>query len=153
MTTREEGPQRPLIESRDQLVAEFARGCKPAAEWRIGTEHEKFGFHTASLTPLAYEGEKGIFALLEEMASRFGYQRVMEGANIIALKQPDCPLGGSITLEPGGQLELSGAPLKTVHQTCEETGRHLEQLRQIAKDWDIGFLGLGFSPKWTLAET
>ena len=153
MTTREEGPQRPLIESRDQLVAEFARGCKPAGEWRIGTEHEKFGFHTASLTPLAYEGEKGIFALLEEMASRFGYQRVMEGANIIALKQPDCPLGGSITLEPGGQLELSGAPLKTVHQTCEETGRHLEQLRQIAKDWDIGFLGLGFSPKWTLAET
>ncbi len=153
MSTHEEGPQRPVIESRDQLIAEFARGCKPAAEWRIGTEHEKFGFHKTGLTPLSYAGEKGVHALLDEMASRYGYQRIMEGGNIIALNQPDCPAGGSITLEPGGQLELSGAPLKTVHQTCEEAGRHLEQLRQIATDWDIGFLGLGFSPKWTLAET
>ncbi len=153
MSTREDGPQRPMIESRDQLVAEFERGCKPAADWRIGTEHEKFGFNTADLTPLAYEGERGVFALLEEMANRFGYERVMEGENIIALKQPGCPLGGSITLEPGGQLELSGAPLKTLHQTCDEAGLHLEQVRQIAADWGIAFLGMGFSPKWTLAET
>ncbi len=153
MSTREEGPQRPIIESRDQLIAEFERGCKPPADWRIGTEHEKFGFRTADLTPLAYEGERGIHALLVEMANRYGYERVMEGDNIIALKQPDCPQGGSITLEPGGQLELSGAPLKNVHQTCDEVGRHLEQVRQIADDWGIAFLGLGFSPKWTLAET
>ncbi len=153
MSTREDGPQRPVIESRDQLVAEFERGCKPAADWRIGTEHEKFGFNTAGLTPLAYQGERGVFALLEEMANRFGYERVMEGENIIALKQPDCPLGGSITLEPGGQLELSGAPLKTLHQTCDEVGLHLEQVRNIADDWGIAFLGMGFSPKWTLGQT
>lgn len=153
MSTREEGPQRPLIESRDQLVAEFARGCKPPQDWRIGTEHEKFGFLTADLTPLPYDGERGINALLKEMANRFGYESVMEGENIIALKQPNCPLGGSITLEPGGQLELSGAPLKNVHQTCDEVGTHLEQVRAIADDWDIAFLGLGFSPKWSLAET
>ncbi|MFQ5625824.1 MAG: glutamate--cysteine ligase, partial [Methyloligellaceae bacterium] len=88
MSTREEGPQRPIIDSRDQLVAEFERGCKPPSLWRIGTEHEKFGFHTDNLTPLSYEGEKGVHALLEEMASRYGYQRVMEGDNIIALMQP-----------------------------------------------------------------
>ncbi len=153
MSTREDGPQSPVIESRDQLIFEFERGCKPASDWRIGTEHEKFGFNTNDLTPLAYEGEHGVHALLEEMANRFGYTRIIEGDNIIALKETDSALGGSITLEPGGQFELSGAPLKTVHQTCEEAGRHLEQVRQIGKEWGIAFLGLGFSPKWTLAET
>ena len=153
MSTRVEDSQSRPIESRDQLVAEFESGCKPAESWRIGTEHEKFGFHTADLTPLAYEGEKGVLALLQEMADRYGYERVMEGDNIIALKQPDCPLGGSITLEPGGQFELSGAPLETVHQTCNEVDRHLQQVREIGDEWDIAFLGLGFSPKWTLAET
>ena len=153
MSTREDGPQSPIIESRDQLIGEFERGCKPASEWRIGTEHEKFGFNTNDLTPLAYEGEHGVHALLEEMANRHNYRRIMEGDNIIALTEEGETLGSSITLEPGGQFELSGAPLKTVHQTCEETGRHLEQVRQIAEDWGIGFLGLGFSPKWTLAET
>jgi glutamate--cysteine ligase len=153
MSTREEGPQSPIIESRDQLVAEFERGCKPPDQWRVGTEHEKFGFHTADVKPLAYEGEVGIYALLEEMAKRYGYRRVMEGDNIIALKDPDSASGGSITLEPGGQFELSGAPLETIHQTCGEVDRHLEQVKQIAQDWGVGFLGIGFSPKWTLAET
>lgn len=153
MSTREDGPQSPLIESRDQLVAEFERGCKPADQWRIGTEHEKFGFTFDGIRPLAYEGRAGVHALLEEMASRFGYRRVLEGENIIALKQPDCPQGGSITLEPGGQFELSGAPLATLHQTCEEVDNHLKQVKEIAEAWGVGFLGLGFSPKWTLAET
>jgi glutamate--cysteine ligase len=153
MSTREDVKESPLIESRDQLVAEFERGRKPASEWRIGTEHEKFGFHTSGLTPLAYDGEHGIHMLLEEMAARFGYRRIAEGENIIALKQPDCPLGGSITLEPGGQFELSGAPLKTLHQTCEEVSQHLEQVRAISEAWGVGFIGLGFSPKWTLEET
>lgn len=153
MSTREDGPQSPIIESRDQLVAEFERGCKPAEQWRIGTEHEKFGFTVEGLRPLSYEGRVGVHALLEEMASRFGYRRVMEGDNIIALKQPDCPQGGSITLEPGGQFELSGAPLATLHQTCEEVDAHLKQVKEIAETWGVGFIGLGFSPKWTLAET
>ena len=153
MSTREDVQESPLIESRDQLVAEVERGCKPASEWRIGTEHEKFGFNTADLSPLPYRGERGINALLEEMASRFGYRRIIEGENIIALKDPAPAAGGSITLEPGGQLELSGAPLKNLHQTCEEVGHHLQQLREISDAWGIGFLGIGFSPKWTLAET
>lgn len=153
MSTREDVTESPVIESRDQLVAEFERGCKPASEWRIGTEHEKFGFNKSDVTPLPYEGEHGINALLEEMASRFGYSRVLEGENIIALKQPDCPQGGSITLEPGGQFELSGAPLKSLHQTCEEVGQHLQQVQAISEAWGVGFLGLGFSPKWTLEQT
>lgn len=153
MSTREDGPQSPVIESRDQLVAEFESGCKPADAWRIGTEHEKFGFHVADLTPLSYDGPAGIRAILEEMASRYGYTPILEGDNVIALKQPDCPMGGNITLEPGGQLELSGAPLETLHETCREVDRHLKQVHDIGQDLGVGFLGLGFSPKWTLAET
>lgn len=153
MSTREEVLDSPLIESRHQLVAEFERGCKPKADWRIGTEHEKFGFNVKDLTPLPYHGEKGINALLGEMASRYGYQALKEGDNIIALKGTGDSAGSSITLEPGGQLELSGAPLKNLHQTCEETGQHLQQVREIGAAWDIAFLGMGFSPKWTLEET
>ncbi len=153
MSTSEDGPQSPLIESRDQLVSEFESGCKPAEQWRIGTEHEKFGFRVADLTPLAYDGPAGIRVILEELSSRYGYELVVEGGNIIALKQPDCPTGGNVTLEPGGQLELSGAPLETLHQTCNEVNRHLDQVHKIAQDLGVAFLGLGFSPKWTLAET
>ena len=153
MSTREDVQESPLIETRDQLVSEFERGCKPESEWRIGTEHEKFGFNIKDLSPLPYDGEQGINALLEEMASRFGYRRIVEGKNIIALKEPGPKLGGSITLEPGGQLELSGAPLKSLHQTCEEVSQHLQQVKEISEAWGIAFLGMGFSPKWTLEET
>jgi len=153
MSTHEDGPESPPLESRDQLVAEFEKGCKPESQWRIGTEHEKFGFHITDHSPLDYEGESGIHALLEEMARRYDYERVMEGDNVIALKQRNCPLGGSITLEPGGQFELSGAPLKTLHQTCDEASLHLQQVSEIGKDLELAFLGLGFSPKWTLDET
>ncbi len=153
MSTRQDTPDSPPIESRGQLVAEFERGCKPQAQWRIGTEHEKFGFFTSGPKPLPYDGEHGIHALLAEMARRYDYEAIKEGDNIIALKETGTPLGGSISLEPGGQFELSGAPLETVHQTCEEAAQHLEQVRQIGDAWGIGFLGLGFSPKWTLEET
>ena len=153
MSTRQDTPDSPPIESRAQLVAEFERGCKPQAQWRIGTEHEKFGFFAAGPKPLPYDGEHGINALLAEMAHRYDYEPIREGDNIIALQQTEPPLGGSISLEPGGQFELSGAPLETVHQTCEEAAQHLEQVRQIGDEWGIGFLGLGFSPKWTLDET
>jgi glutamate--cysteine ligase len=141
------------VESRDELVAYLEAGCKPHEDWRIGTEHEKFGFHTADLSPVAYEGPAGIAALLQEMSSRFNWEPVYEGDNIIALKDPCCEMGGSITLEPGGQFELSGAPLRTIHETCSEVNTHLAQVREAGDALGIGMLGLGFSPKWTMAET
>jgi glutamate--cysteine ligase len=141
------------IESRDELVAHFEAGCKPQSEWRIGTEHEKFGFHTADFSPVPYEGPSGIAALLHEMAARFGWQPVFEGETIIALNHPNTALGGSITLEPGGQFELSGAPLQTIHQTCHEVNTHLRQVAEAGSALGIGFFGLGFSPKWTMAQT
>jgi len=153
MSTREDGPESPLIERKEQLVQHLADGCKPKADWRIGTEHEKFGFHTTDLSPLPYEGEAGVRALLEQMIVRFGWAPIMEGDNIIALKTPDAPLKGNISLEPGGQFELSGGPLETVHQTCSEVAGHRQQVEAIGDDLGIGFLGLGFSPKWTLDET
>jgi glutamate--cysteine ligase len=141
------------IESRAELVAYLEAGCKPGEDWRIGTEHEKFGFHTADLTPVPYDGPSGIAALLDEMCKRFGWEPIHEGENVIALKDPHCGVGGSITLEPGGQFELSGAPLRTIHETCSEVNTHLAQVREAGGALGIGMLGLGFSPKWTMAET
>ena len=126
----------------------LASGAKPSHAWRIGTEHEKFAFTSEDLRPLPYEGERGIRALLSEMVERFDWAPILENGNVIALKQPDNPAGGNVSLEPGGQLELSGGPLKTVHQTCREVNGHLKQVRAIGEDLGIGFLGLGFQPKW-----
>jgi glutamate--cysteine ligase len=153
MLARDGKPAEPQVESREELVAFLEAGGKPKEEWRIGTEHEKFGFHKADLTPVPYEGPSGISALLGEMSRRFGWEPVYEGENVIALKDPKCDLGGSITLEPGGQFELSGAPLKTVHDTCAEVNGHLAQVREAGDALGIGMLGLGFSPKWTREET
>ncbi len=140
---------RPL-EGIEDLVGHFASGEKPdRARWRIGTEHEKFGFTLAGQRPVPYEGEAGIGALLGNLSQRFGYSPVREGENIIALKNG----GASISLEPGGQFELSGAPLEHLHETCAEVGTHLAQLREVAGKMGIAFLGLGFSPKWSLEET
>jgi glutamate--cysteine ligase len=147
-----EAADRP-IESRDELIAHFEAGCKPKSEWRIGTEHEKFPFHTADFSPVPYEGASGIGALLHEMAARFGWHPIYEGENVIALDDPACEFGGSITLEPGGQFELSGAPLRTLHETCAEVNAHLQQVREAGGALGIGFLGLGFSPKWTRDQT
>jgi glutamate--cysteine ligase len=153
MLARDEETANRPIESKDELVAYLEAGCKPRADWRIGTEHEKFGFHKADLTPVAYEGPAGIASLLTEMCTRFGWEPVYEGDKIIALKDPCCEAGGSVTLEPGGQFELSGAPLQTIHETCNEVNSHLEQVREAGDALGIGMLGLGFSPKWTMAET
>ncbi len=153
MSTRVSGPESPIIASRDELVAYLEAGSKPKSEWRIGTEHEKFGFYTADFTPVPYDGERGIRVLLQSLRDRFGWDEVLEKGNIIALRRKDCPKGGSISLEPGGQFELSGAPLETIHQTQEELRQHLVEVGEIGRELGIGFLGLGFSPKWTLAET
>ncbi|WP_020184280.1 glutamate--cysteine ligase [Methylopila sp. 73B] len=140
-----------FITSRDELVAWFEAGSKPAESFRIGTEHEKFPFRRADLSPVPYEGTDGIRALLEGMQLLLGWEPIMEDGRIIGLF--DVTGGGAISLEPGGQFELSGAPLETIHQTCSELHAHLAQVRQVAEPLGVGFLGLGMSPKWTLAET
>jgi len=139
------------ITSRDELVAYLAEGCRSPAEFRIGTEHEKFPFRRVDLSPVAYEGPAGIRALLDGMQGLLGWEPIMEADHIIGLY--DVTGGGAISLEPGGQFELSGAPLETLHQTCSELHAHLAQVRQVADPLGLGFLGLGMSPKWTLAET
>lgn len=153
MSTRQEGAPSRLARSRDDLVAWIAAGEKPKAEWRIGTEHEKFVFHTDTLTPVPYEGERSISALMNALITRFGWEPIMEGGKIIALKRQDCGLCGNISLEPGGQFELSGGPVETLHDTAAETREHLREVLSVGEPLGIGFLGLGFSPKWTLAET
>jgi glutamate--cysteine ligase len=139
------------IESRDQLIAYFAQGEKPKADWRIGTEHEKFPFLTDTLAPVPYDGERSIRALLEGLRDRFGWTGVYENGNIIALSDPNGM--ANVSLEPGGQFELSGAPLASVHDTCAEVNEHLQQVREVGDRLGIGFLGLGASPLWTRAET
>ncbi len=139
------------IENKAQLISALSRGCKPKTDWRIGTEHEKFPFLTDTLKPVPYDGPRSIRALLEGLRDRFGWQGVYENDKIIALSDPQGM--GNVSLEPGGQFELSGAPLQTVHDTCEEVNEHLVQVREIGDALGIGFLGLGASPTWTRAET
>ena len=132
------------IEDRRQLVAFLEQGCKPAADWRIGTEHEKFVFRLEDLRPAPYDAPWGIRPLLEGL-QRFGWEPVLENGNPIALTKDDC----NVSLEPGGQLELSGAPLETIHQTCDEVHTHLAQVKEVAGELGVGLIGLGFNPKWS----
>jgi glutamate--cysteine ligase len=137
------------VETRDDLVAWLAAGSKPKSRFRIGTEHEKFPFAVRH-EPVPYDGPRGIRALLEGMQMLLGWEPITDEGNIIGLL--DVTGGGAISLEPGGQFELSGAPVETVHQTSTELQAHLAQLREVAQPLGIGFLGLGMSPKWTRAE-
>ncbi|MFD0988367.1 glutamate--cysteine ligase [Methyloligella solikamskensis] len=152
MSTRVDGPSSPIIESRDELVAYLEKGCKPRDTWRIGTEHEKFAFYQKDHMPVPYEGDRGIGALLKGMQDRFAWDPIIEDGKLIALNRTDCDKGGSVTLEPGGQLELSGATLENIHETCEEVRHHLVETEEIGDELGIGFLGLGFTPKWTLRQ-
>lgn len=131
--------------TKEDLVTYLASGCKTKEKWRIGTEHEKFGFEIKTLRPMKYEQ---IADLLNGIAERFDWEKIMEGDNIIGLKQGK----QSISLEPGGQFELSGAPLETLHQTCAEVNSHLYQVKAVAEEMGIGFLGIGFQPKWCLKD-
>jgi glutamate--cysteine ligase len=139
------------IETRDQLAQHLESGNKPQGAWRIGTEHEKFGFYKDGHSPVPYQGPRGIRALLEGMQGLLGWEPIHDGEAIIGLADPIG--GGAISLEPGGQFELSGAPLKSLHQTCREVNAHLAQVRQVGDPLGIGFLGVGMSPKWKLSET
>jgi glutamate--cysteine ligase len=131
----------PVIESRQMLLDYFAKGEKPADRWRIGTEHEKFVYATTDRHAPAYDEPGGIRDLLGELTD-FGWSPVEEGGRVIALSGPD----GNVSLEPAGQLELSGAPLENLHQTCAETARHLEQVKAVGAKLGLGFLGLGMWP-------
>ncbi len=135
----------------DDLVSHIAEGEKPREKWRIGTEHEKFPFYKNDNGPVPYDGPRGIRALLEGMQAMLGWEPILDEGRIIGLVEPTGR--GAISLEPGGQFELSGAPLETIHQTCRESNAHLAQLREIAEPLGIRFLGLGGSPKWSLANT
>ncbi|MBF0368033.1 MAG: glutamate--cysteine ligase [Magnetococcales bacterium] len=136
------------ITTRDPLIAWLESGCKPKAQWRVGTEHEKFGFNKRDLRPIPYEGPSGVRAVLEGMAERFGWQQVLEEGLPIALTKGDA----AITLEPGGQLELAGAPVDSIHHTQEEINSHLGELGVVCQGLDIAFLGVGVQPKSTYEE-
>ena len=148
MTLAAGAPADAPVEGTAQLAAFLESGAKPRARWRIGTEHEKFGFDRATLRPLPYEGAAGIRTVLERLAARHGWRPVREDGRPIGLAAGR----QAITLEPGGQVELSGAPLATLHETCAEANHHLEQLKDAAADLDIGFLGLGFHPRARVAD-
>jgi glutamate--cysteine ligase len=142
-------PNQPVLD-RNDLVSALEKGCKPPAAWRIGTEHEKFVFHTRDNSPVAYEGENGIGALLEALAARTDWAPINDHGRIIGLK--DEANLASISLEPGGQFELSGAALMDMHETCSETHAHLRLLSEIAEPMGLGFLALGVAPTWTMDE-
>jgi glutamate--cysteine ligase len=139
------------LTSVSELADYMAGGCKPDTDFRIGTEHEKFAFFRADNSPVPYFGDASISALLKGMQQKLGWEPIMDGDNIIGLGETGGM--GAISIEPGGQFELSGAPLETLHQTCRESNQHLAVLREIAEPMGIRFLGIGGSPKWTLSET
>ncbi|MEO5963396.1 MAG: glutamate--cysteine ligase, partial [Thermomonas sp.] len=130
-----------------QLVEVMASGEKPLDAWRIGTEHEKFGFRLDDLRPPTFDGERGIEAMLKGL-TRFGWAPIEEHGRVIALSKDMA----SVSLEPAGQLELSGAPLANIHETCMEVGTHLREVRAVADELQLGFLGMGFQPKWRRDE-
>lgn len=136
----------PITEKRE-LVEYLEAGCKPREKWLIGTEHEKFAYTLDDLRPLDYEGGRGIRAILDGL-TRFGWTPVYEKDKVIALGKDD---GSSVTLEPAGQVELSGAPLSNLHQTCREVNEHLDQVKAVAADMNVGLMGLGYNPKWPRA--
>ncbi|PIE15123.1 MAG: glutamate--cysteine ligase [Rhodobacterales bacterium] len=133
------------IERHEQMAEYLADGCKPKEAWRIGTEHEKFGYCKDTLNPIPYEGERSVKAVLEGLRDLHGWAPVEEGGSLIGLEKD----GANVSLEPGGQLELSGAPLESIHQTCDEVNTHLRDVKDIADKVGVGFIGLGAAPEWT----
>ena len=136
------------IESFDQLAAYMESGSKPAADWRIGTEHEKFGFLTDTHAPLPYEGPRSVRAMLEGIRDGFGWDSVSEQGHLIGLQRG----GANISLEPGGQFELSGAPLLSIGEVAAEFDNHMDEVGQVAGPMGVGFLGLGAAPEWSHAQ-
>ncbi|MEL6960150.1 MAG: glutamate--cysteine ligase [Pseudomonadota bacterium] len=136
------------IERHEQLAEYLAEGCKPKTAWRIGTEHEKFGYCTDTHKPLPYDGERSIHAVLAGLRDRFGWSPVEEKGVLIGLEKD----GANVSLEPGGALELSGAAVETIHQTCDEVNSHLAEVKTISDEIGVGFIGLGAAPEWSHDE-
>ncbi len=136
------------VESVDDLVGYLRSGEKPPDRWRVGTEHEKIGLHADDKSPIPYEGERGIGALLDRVAEADGWKRILEDGNVVALEKG----GASITLEPGGQLELSGAPLVTIHETCDEFHTHLALMKRVSEPLRMVWLGLGINPLYEVGQ-
>ena len=136
------------IEHESQLAEYLAAGEKPKDDWRIGTEHEKFGYCKDTLKPLPYDGPRSIRAVLEGLRDRYGWEPIHEGEYIIGLQKD----GANVSLEPGGQLELSGAPLETIHQTCDEVNEHLREVQSVSDEIGARFIGLGAAPIWSHEE-
>jgi glutamate--cysteine ligase len=132
------------IESFDQLASLLEKGNKPKSDWRIGTEHEKFGFCKDTLAPLPYDGERSVLSILQGLRDQFNWAPVEENGYLIGLTKD----GANVSLEPGGALELSGAPLETIHETCDEVNQHLREVKEIADKIGVGFIGLGAAPIW-----
>ncbi|AWW74247.1 glutamate--cysteine ligase [Erythrobacter sp. KY5] len=148
MSTREaSSSDEPILEGMDDLTAPMRKGEKPKADWRIGTEHEKFVYHTGDKHAPSYDEEAGIRDILMSLRE-FGWEPIEENGHVIAMKGAD----GTVSLEPAGQLELSGAPLENLHETCNETGRHLAQVKKIGERCGVGYLGLGMWPDKTREE-
>ena len=137
-----------LIEHYGQLAEYLNAGCKPKEDWKIGTEHEKFGYVKDSFAALPYDGRCSIKAMLQGLRDTYNWSEILEGGNIIGLTKE----GANVSLEPGGQLELSGAPLDSIHETCDEVNQHLSEVRDIADKIGAGFLGLGAAPEWSHEE-
>ena len=133
-----------FIEKPEQMVEYLASGCKPKSDWRIGTEHEEFGYCKDTLKPIPYSGERSILTVLEGLRDEYGWAPILEAGNLIGLSKN----GANVSLEPGGQLELSGAPLETIHETCDEVNTHLREVRLVADRVGVGFIGLGAAPTW-----
>ena len=129
--------------SKNLLVQTFSEGCKEKSKWKIGTEHEKFGFKKKSLEPITFEDIQEIF---NKLSKKYDWEKFFEGSNLIALKKNNA----SITLEPGGQVELSGAPMKNLFETCKEVNQHQSELDDVCKSMEIDFLGMGLLPKWKI---
>jgi glutamate--cysteine ligase len=132
------------VEHYDQLIHYLSDGCKPRSDWKVGTEHEKFGFCKDNLKPIPYEGPKSVKSILIGLKDKYDWEPIFEAGNIIGLVKD----GANVSLEPGGQLELSGAPLGSIHETCHEVNTHLSQVKDIADKIGIGFIGLGAAPTW-----
>ena len=132
------------IEKYNQLIEYLASGCKPKSDWRIGTEHEKFGYCKETLSPIPYNGNRSVLAILKGLEREYGWKPIKENNSIIGLSKN----GANVSLEPGGALELSGAQLQTVFQTCDEVNEHLLEVKSIADKLNIGFIGLGAAPHW-----
>lgn len=152
MSTRQDSAPSPPITSKADLIAWIAKGEKPADAWRIGTEHEKFLVAADTHAPIPYDGPSGVLALMTGLMQRYGWEAIQEGETIIALKRPAGDAGGTVSLEPGGQFELSGDPLRTLHEVAAETTDHIDQVKAVGGALGIKALGLGFTPEATRAQ-